>query len=76
MPSILKKRRFALTLIILYSGYIHGQANPAIGKETVRKPAQEPQSKFDQFNKKAEHLFKILPVPLYAYNDAQAIYLD
>jgi outer membrane protein assembly factor BamA len=25
-------------------------------------------SKFDRFNKKAEHLFKILPVPLYSYS--------
>ena len=25
-------------------------------------------SKFDSFNKKAEHLFKIIPVPLYSYS--------
>jgi outer membrane protein assembly factor BamA len=34
---------------------------------TVAKP-QDSLSKFDRFNKKAEHLFKILPVPIVTYS--------
>ena len=35
--------------------------------DTAKGEAEEP-SKFDQFNKKAEKLFKIIPVPLYSYS--------
>jgi hypothetical protein len=38
-------------------------------KDTVSKqPARKDSTGFDRFNAKAEHLFKILPVPIYSYS--------
>jgi hypothetical protein len=61
------KRIFVAPCILLalfLSGSINafGQTDTSTGK-----PATD-SSKFDKFNAKAEHLFKILPVPIYSYS--------
>jgi len=44
-------------------------SKPDAKKDTLSKPAQKNDSSgFDKFNSKAEHLFKILPVPIYSYS--------
>jgi hypothetical protein len=44
-------------------------SKPDANKDTLSKPAAKNDSSgFDKFNTKAEHLFKILPVPIYSYS--------
>lgn len=47
---------------------ILGQAQSDGTSTSVDSTETEAPSKFDEFNKKAEHLFKIIPVPLYSYS--------
>ncbi|RYY10989.1 MAG: hypothetical protein EOO04_36010 [Chitinophagaceae bacterium] len=49
----------ACMVLMLVSGVTHGQADTTAAK---------PPTKFDQFNKKMEHLFKILPAPIISYS--------
>jgi hypothetical protein len=64
----MKQKSSFLLLLILCAVSVFGQPNPDSEKETSSKPAKDSLSKFDKFNKKAEHLFQILPVPLYSYS--------
>jgi outer membrane protein assembly factor BamA len=52
-------KNLLIVLLVFFAGRISAQTSPVAGKGS---------SKFDQFNKKAEALFKILPVPLYSYS--------
>ncbi|HTB24613.1 MAG TPA: BamA/TamA family outer membrane protein [Puia sp.] len=64
------KQLIVLLIIFLSSSQIFAQ-NAGGGKKDSL-PASESKkdslSGFDRFNKKAEHLFKILPVPIYSYS--------
>ena len=45
------------------------QSGEAVHKDSTAKPvAKKDSTGFDRFNAKAEHLFKILPVPIYSYS--------
>lgn len=56
-----------ITLFLLgFSSVIFGQTDTT-KTDTTNTKSEEP-SKFDQFNEKAEKLFKIIPVPLYSYS--------
>ena len=60
-------------LIILFSGIsfaqVYAQSVDSAKKDSTAKPENKKDSSgFDKFNAKAEHLFKILPVPIYSYS--------
>lgn len=54
------QKNILITLLLLCTCSAFAQSDTTTVKDTL--------SKFDNFNKKAEHLFKILPVPLYSYS--------
>ncbi len=58
-------------MIILGMGCIQSfaQSGEEVHKDSTAKPvAKKDSTGFDRFNAKAEHLFKILPVPIYSYS--------
>ncbi len=68
-------RRILFVTCILISTHILAQSDSsAVSKDTSSVPKDtssapaDTLSKFDKFNKSAEGLFKILPVPLYSYS--------
>lgn len=56
--------RLPLLLIICLISY----SNAVFSQTDSTQTSTEKPSKFDEFNKKAEKLFKIIPVPLYSYS--------
>lgn len=67
----MKKSLLVLALIMGHISFAQETASTD-STSTSTAPADsseaKPPSKFDAFNKKAEHLFKIIPVPLYSYS--------
>ena len=56
-------------IIILNSiSFVYAQNTNAQTDSINSVQKKDTLSKFDRFNKKAEHLFKILPVPIYSYS--------
>ena len=57
-------------IIILFNNYLIVSAqNVNVRPDSLNKTQQKDTlTKFNKFNKKAEHLFKILPVPIYSYS--------
>ena len=62
--------RFVYICLLVFSAQqLTAQSTPENLKDTASKPAKKNDSTgFDRFNQKAEHLFKILPVPIYSYS--------
>lgn len=62
-------RKYILPVLFLLSirGYAQNDTTVA-GSTDTSAVKKDTLSKFDSFNAKAEHLFKILPVPLYSYS--------
>jgi outer membrane protein assembly factor BamA len=54
------KQLFYIIILSLGAVRLMGQSSSGAKKDSL--------SGFDRFNKKAEHLFKILPVPIYSYS--------
>ena len=69
------KKLLLISLLIICAGQLCAQTDTTVNKKdslsaqtdtTAKK--KDSLSGFDRFNKKAEHLFKILPVPIYSYS--------
>jgi outer membrane protein assembly factor BamA len=74
-PLVFRKtatlRYFLIILTLSLCGsQIFAQNSANEGKDSIpnAKNKKDSLSGFDKFNKKAEHLFKILPVPIYSYS--------
>jgi hypothetical protein len=65
----MKQTIIVVGLFIVSNAKVFGYTNSICVQDTLPKAGEDTLSKFDQFNKKAEHLFKILPVPIYSYNN-------
>jgi hypothetical protein len=57
-----------LLLFYLISAQAVAQTQTVSKKDSLPAAKKDSLSGFDRFNKKAEHLFKILPVPIYSYS--------
>jgi outer membrane protein assembly factor BamA len=64
------KHLVILLILWVYCSHSFAQNNINEIKDSLPKSAakKDSLSGFDRFNKKAEHLFKILPVPIYSYS--------
>ncbi|HMC86092.1 MAG TPA: BamA/TamA family outer membrane protein [Chitinophagaceae bacterium] len=73
------KQLFVIFLLWFYCGHAIAQTSETIKKDSLEKTGTQKDSLskshtkkdstgFDRFNAKAEHLFKILPVPIYSYS--------
>jgi Omp85 superfamily domain len=63
------KQFIVICLLLIGSERIFAQSLSEAKKDSVIKsPKKDSLSGFDRFNKKAEHLFTILPVPIYSYS--------
>ena len=65
---------FPIVLLIFWINILIGSneviaQEKDIGSDTINQTEKKGKvSKFDKFNKKAEHIFKIIPVPIYSYS--------
>ncbi|HEY4968175.1 MAG TPA: BamA/TamA family outer membrane protein [Puia sp.] len=57
-----------LFLFYLISAQAFAQTQTGTKKDSLPEVKKDSLSGFDRFNKKAEHLFTILPVPIYSYS--------
>jgi Omp85 superfamily domain len=64
----MKQLTILILLIVVSKINVFGQTVSAAVQDSVPKAAKDT-SGFDKFNKKAENLFRILPVPIYSYNN-------
>ena len=62
------RNTFLLFLIVISNPVLAQEDTTATKQADTTSVKKDTLSKFDSFNAKAEHLFKILPVPLYSYS--------
>jgi hypothetical protein len=62
------QKSILIVSLLLYTGFAFAQSDTAIAQSDTTTAGKDTASKFDNFNSKAERLFKILPVPLYSYS--------
>jgi hypothetical protein len=64
------KQLFVICMILFCCDQVFAQSSLETKKDSLAKPLpkKDSLSGFDRFNKKAEHLFTILPVPIYSYS--------
>ncbi len=65
----MKRLGILIVLNFVVLTYVFGYTSIVPAQDSLPKVAKDTLSKFDQFNKKAEGLFRILPVPIYSYNN-------
>ena len=62
------QKSILIVSLLLYTSFAFAQSDTTTAKSDTTTVGKDSLSGFDSFNKKAEHLFKILPVPLYSYS--------